>query len=328
MAIRKLLAYAAIYFFWGASFLAIRQVVAVTPPFFAACFRFLCAGAILYGYSRWRGMPQPTKRQWMSTAILGLVMFAGDYGCLFWAEKEVPSGLAAVIAATIPVWVLLAEWWFSGGQRPNAKALAGIVLGISGVIVLMIPTGFHHSSFSTSALVLLLGCFFWAGGTIASRHLDLPRQLSMSSGLQMLWGGTFLFLISAATGELGTLPRLSRQWNWQLAFSMGYLILFASIIAFSAYVWLIKQDPVTRVASYAYVNPLVALLLARLAGASELTAANVGLVAAVILLTVHGWLAGRAAQLHGWSLLLATSIAAALGIVMILLKDLVLIHLH
>jgi drug/metabolite transporter (DMT)-like permease len=264
MAIRKLLAYAAIYLLWGASFLAIRQAVAVTPPFFAACFRFLCAGAILYGYSRWRGMPQPTRRQWISTAILGLVMFAGDYGCLFWAEKEVPSGLAAVIAATIPVWVLLAEWWFSGGQRPNAKALAGIALGISGVIVLMIPTGFHHSSFSTSALVLLLGCFFWAGGTIASRHLDLPRQLSMSSGLQMLWGGSFLFLISAGTGELGTLPRLSRQWNWQLAFSMGYLILFASIIAFSAYVWLIKQDPVTRVASYAYVNPLVALLLGSL----------------------------------------------------------------
>jgi drug/metabolite transporter (DMT)-like permease len=125
----------------------------------------------------------------------------------------------------------------------------------------MVPTGFHLSRFSTSALVLLLGCFFWAGGTIASRHLDLPRQLSMSSGLQMLWGGTFLFLISAGTGELGALPRLSRQWNWQLAFSMGYLILFASIIAFSAYVWLIKQDPVTRVASYAYVNPLVALLL-------------------------------------------------------------------
>jgi len=92
MAIRKLLAYGAIYFLWGASFLAIRQVVAVTPPFFAACFRFLCAGAILYGYSRWHGMPQPNRRQWMGTAVLGLVMFAGDYGCLFWAEKEVPSG--------------------------------------------------------------------------------------------------------------------------------------------------------------------------------------------------------------------------------------------
>ena len=261
MAIRKLLAYAAIYILWGASFLAIRQVVAVTPPFFAACFRFLCAGAILYGYSRWRGMPQPNQRQWMGTAILGLVMFAGDYGCLFWAEKEVPSGLAAVIAATIPVWVLLAEWWFSGGHRPNAKALAGIVLGISGVIVLMIPTGFHHSGFSTSALVLLLGCFFWAGGTIASRHLDLPRQLSMSSGLQMLWGGTFSFCFPPEPGNWPCCRVFPGNGTGILRSPWAISILFASIIAFSAYVWLIKQDPVTRVASYAYVNPLVALLL-------------------------------------------------------------------
>jgi drug/metabolite transporter (DMT)-like permease len=261
MALRKLLAYAAIYFLWGASFLAIRQVVAVVPPFFAASFRFLCAGAILYAYSCWRGIPQPNRRQWRNTAILGLVMFAGDYGCLFWAEKEVLSGLAAVIAATIPVWVLLGEWIFTAAPRPAAKALAGIVLGVPGVVLLMLPAGLHHSGFTTSALVLLLGCFFWAGGSVASRLLDLPRQLSMSAGLQMAWGGTFLFLFSAATGELGRLPALSRQWNGHLAFAMAYLILFASIIAFSAYVWLIGQDPVTRVASYAYVNPLVALLL-------------------------------------------------------------------
>jgi drug/metabolite transporter (DMT)-like permease len=261
---RKLLAYAAIYFLWGASFLAIREVVAVTPPFFAAAFRFLCAGGILYGYSCWRGIPQPDRRQLMSTALLGLVMFAGDYGCLFWAEKEVPSGLAAVIAATIPVWVLLAEWLFAGSQRPTAKALAGIVLGIAGVILLMIPSGLHNTGFSVSALVLLLGCFFWSGGTVASRHLHLPRQLSMSSGLQMTWGGGFLLLFSAATGELGKLPGLSQRWNWQLGFAMAYLIVFASIIAFTAYVWLIARDPTTRVASYAYVNPLIALLLGSL----------------------------------------------------------------
>ena len=209
-------------------------------------------------------MPQPDRRQLMSTAVLGLVMFAGDYGCLFWAEKEVPSGLAAVIAATIPVWVLLAEWLFAGSQRPTAKALAGIVLGIAGVILLMLPAGLHNSGFSVSALVLLLGCFFWAGGTVASRHLSLPRQLSMSSGLQMTWGGGFLLLLSAATGELGKLPGLSQRWNWQLAFAMAYLIVFASIIAFTAYVWLIARDPTTRVASYAYVNPLIALLLGSL----------------------------------------------------------------
>jgi drug/metabolite transporter (DMT)-like permease len=292
MGIRKLLAYAAIYFLWGASFLAIRQVVAVTPPFFAASFRFLCAGAILYGYSRWQGMPQPNRRQWRSTAILGLVMFAGDYGCLFWAEKEVPSGLAAVIAATIPVWVLLADWLFAGAQRPNAKSLAGIVLGISGVILLMLPAGLHSTGFTTSALVLLLGCLFWAGGTVASRHLELPQQLSMSAGLQMAWGGCFLFLLSAATGELAALPGVSRRWTWHLALSMGYLILFASIMAFSAYVWLIKQDPVARVASYAYVNPLVALVLGSLLANERPTALQyVG--AALVVAGVASTIAGK-----------------------------------
>jgi drug/metabolite transporter (DMT)-like permease len=291
---RRLLAYATIYLFWGASFLGIREVVAVAPPFFAAAFRFLCAGAILYGYSCWKGMPQPGKRQLISTAILGLVMFGGDYGCLFWAEKEVPSGLAAVIAATIPVWVLLAEWLVAGSQRPTTKALAGIVLGIAGVVLLMLPAGLHSSKFSTSALVLLLGCLFWAGGTVASRHLSLPRQLSMSAGLQMTWGGGFLFLMSAASGELGTLSALSRYWNWQLALAMGYLILFASIIAFSAYVWLIAREPTTRVASYAYVNPLIALFLGSLLAHERPTAVQYA-GAALVLAGVASTIAGKRA---------------------------------
>jgi drug/metabolite transporter (DMT)-like permease len=291
MAIRKLLAYAAIYVLWGASFLAIRQVVAVTPPFFAASFRFLCAGLILYAYSRAKGMPLPNRRQWMSTALLGLVMFAGDYGCLFWAEKEVPSGLAAVIAATIPVWVLLGEWLFAGSQRPTAKSLVGIVLGIAGVVLLMLPAGIHSAGFTTSALVLLMGCFFWAGGTVASRHLQLPKQLSMSSGLQMTWGGGFLLLISAATGEIGKLPALSHRWDWHVAFAMVYLIVFASIIAFTAYVWLIARDPTTRVASYAYVNPLIALLLGSLLAGERPTPiqyAGAALVVAGVASTIAG----------------------------------------
>jgi drug/metabolite transporter (DMT)-like permease len=289
---RKLLAYSAIYFLWGASFLAIRLVVAVTPPFFAAAFRFLCAGAILYAYSCAKRMPQPNRRQLISTAVLGLVMFAVDYGCLFWGEKVVPSGLAAVIAATIPVWVLLGEWLFAGSQRPTPKALAGVVLGVSGVILLMLPAGLHNSGFSVSALVLLLGAFFWAGGTVASRHLDLPRQLSMSAGLQMSWGGGFLLLLSAATGELRSLPGLAHRWDWHVAFAMGYLIVFASIVAFTAYVWLIARDPTTRVASYAYVNPLVALLLGWLIAQERPTPLQyVG--AALVLAGVASTIAGK-----------------------------------
>jgi len=288
---RKLLAYSAIYFLWGASFLAIRQVVAVTPPFFAAAFRFLCAGAILYAYSCVKGMPQPTRRQWVSTALLGLVMFAGDYGCLFYGEKVVPSGLAAVIAATIPVWVLLGEWLFAGSQRPTPKALVGIVLGVSGVVLLMLPAGLHASGYRVSTLVLLLGALFWAGGTVTSRHLDLPRHLSMSAGLQMTWGGGFLLLLSAATGEIRSLAGLAHRWDWHLAFAMVYLIVFASIVAFTAYVWLIARDPTTRVASYAYVNPLVALLLGWLIAQERPTPlqyAGAALVLAGVASTIAG----------------------------------------
>jgi len=288
---RKLLAYAAIYFLWGASFLAIREVVAMVPPFFAAAFRFLCAGMVLFTFSLWRGMPRPNRRQLRSTALLGLVMFAGDYGCLFWAEKEVPSGLAAVIAATIPVWVLLAEWLFAGSQRPTARSLTGIVLGIGGVIVLMIPSGLNNAAFSISALVLLTGCLFWSGGTVASRYLQLPRQLSMSSGLQMTFGGAFLLVMSAASGELHSLPVLVQRWNWQLVLAMSYLIVFASIIAFTAYVWLIAREPTTRVASYAYVNPLIALLLGALLAherPSPLQYAGAALVVAGVAFTIAG----------------------------------------
>jgi drug/metabolite transporter (DMT)-like permease len=236
-------------------------------------------------------MPLPNRKQWISTAVLGLVMFAGDYGCLFWAEKEVPSGLAAVIAATIPVWVLLGEWLFAGSQRPTAKSLLGIVLGIGGVVLLMLPAGIHSGGFTTSALVLLAGCFLWAGGTVASRHLQLPKQLSMSSGLQMAWGGSFLLLISAVTGELGKLPALSHRWDWHVAFAMAYLVLFASIIAFTAYVWLIARDATTRVASYAYVNPLIALLLGSLLAGERPTPiqyAGAALVVAGVASTIAG----------------------------------------
>jgi drug/metabolite transporter (DMT)-like permease len=160
--------------------------------------------------------------------------------------------------------------------------------------LLMLPAGLHSSKFSTSALVLLLGCLFWAGGTVASRHLSLPRQLSMSAGLQMTWGGGFLFLFSSATGELTTLPTVSRYWNWQLVLAMGYLIVFASIIAFTAYVWLIAREPTTRVASYAYVNPLIALILGSLLAQERPTSVQYA-GAALVLAGVASTIAGKRA---------------------------------
>jgi drug/metabolite transporter (DMT)-like permease len=288
---RRLLAYAAIYILWGASFLAIREVVAVVPPFLGASARFLCAGFILCGWSLCQGTPLPGGRQLRNTALLGLIMFAIDYGCLFWAEKKIPSGLAAVIAATIPVWVLLVEWLVAGSARPTARALAGIGLGIAGVVLLMIPTGLADTAFHRPALVLLVGCISWAGGTVAARHLHLPRQLSMSSGLQMAWGGAYLLLFSAASGEFGQVPGLTPAWSWQLLLAMGYLIFFASIVAFTAYVWLIGREPAIRVASYAYVNPLIALLLGALLARERPTPlqyAGAALVVAGVGFTIAG----------------------------------------
>ena len=155
----------------------------------------------------------------------------------------------------------------------------------------MLPAGIHSSGFTISALVLLTGCFLWASGTVTTRHLQLPKQLSMSSGLQMAWGGGFLLLISAATGELGKLPALSHLWDWHIGFAMAYLILFASIIAFTAYVYLIARDPTTRVASYAYVNPLIALLLGSLLAGERPTPiqyAGAALVVAGVASTIAG----------------------------------------
>ena len=292
MTMRRLLAYAAIYFLWGGSYLAIRQVVAVAPPFFSAGSRFLLAGLFCYAYGRLQGAPRPGRRQWASTALLGLVMFGGNYACLFWSEKFVPSGLAAVISSLIPVWVLLAEWLLFRSTAITAKALLGVVFGVAGVVLIALPSGAF--GLTRAALVVVLGTLCWAGGTVASYRLSLPKQLTMSAGLQMAWGGCFLLLLSAAAGELPQLARLSQLWNWRFALSMGYLILAASIVAFSAYVWLIGKEPATRVASYAYVNPLVALLLGALFAHERPTPHQYG-GAILVLAGVFSALTGRRA---------------------------------
>ena len=277
MAIRKLLAYAAIYVLWGASFLAIRQVVAVTPPFFAASFRFLCAGGILFIFSLAQGVPKPVNRQqWISTAVLGLIMFAGPYlplpggregsalgtcGC----DRGHHSGLGSCWG-TVVCRFATADGEVPGWRRPRRCRC---------LVLLMLPAGIHGSGFTLSALILLTGCFLWASGTVATRHLQLPKQAQHEFGPANGLGRRISSSISAATGEMGKLPALSHRWDWHIGFAMVYLIIFASIIAFTAYVYLIARDPASCVASYAYVNPLIALLLGSLlAGDSGLRLSN------------------------------------------------------
>ena len=297
MQARRILAYSAIYFLWGGSFLGIREVVAVVPPFFAAGFRFLFAGLFLLAFAlvvpRRSGEGHIiTRQQWLGAVLLGLVMFTGDYACLFWAEQRISSGIASVISATIPVWIFAGEVFLLGTQRITGKSLAGVALGFAGVVVLTWQsTQSGPVGSSVAMLVALAGTFFWSGGTLLSRRLVLPASRVVSAGWQMATGGILLFTVAAGAGELHRLPAAPSAFSPRVVLSMTYLIVAASIVAFTAYVWLLGHEPVGRVASYAYVNPVVALALgAWLAGErlSLLQLLGSGLVLVGVFATLTG----------------------------------------
>lgn len=272
MRTRKILAYSAIYFLWGGSFLAIREVVAVTPPFFSAAFRFFLAGLILILFTVFAGVGAITRRQLGHLAILGFLMFGCEYACLFWAEQHISSGIASVVSATIPVWIFAGEVFLLRTQRASAASLAGIGLGFLGVVVLAwqsLRSGIAGSA--AGVIVALLGTFAWSSGTLLSRRLHLPASRAASAGWQMAIGGLLLCLLSILAGEPRYLPTAFAAWSPHVIASMGYLILAASILAFTAYVWLLGHEPTTRVASYAYVNPVVALVLGAVFAGEHLT---------------------------------------------------------
>ncbi len=261
---QRVLAYAAIYGLWGGSFLAIRDIVAVTPPFFSAAFRFVLAGLALYGWARLRGGPRLTRREWRDSALMGLVMFGGNYACLFWAEQRINSGLAAVLTAMVPVWVFLGEWLVFHTQRLTVATFGGILLGVSGVVLLSRSSMFGPGAgvgMEEAAGVLVLGTLCFSVASLWSRKLTLPRNQPLRAGVQMLLGGVVLFAASAAAGELPRLPAAAQAWHWHTLGSFLYLVLAASILAFTAYTWLLHHESTTRVSSYAYVNPVVALAI-------------------------------------------------------------------
>jgi drug/metabolite transporter (DMT)-like permease len=261
-----LLAFAVIYFVWGSTFLAIRMGVREVPPFLLAAFRFAAAGLCLYAWMRIKGTPSPTKREWLAALFLGALIFLVDYGCLFWAETRIPSGIAAVVLATIPVFITLLEISILRTQRLTIRLAAALVVGIAGVAVLM------NNSFSlgeapinhAGAAALLLAAFTWSLATILSRRLPLPASKPMSAAAQMLTGGILLLGLAAVTGEFTGFKAQAVSWNaW---FALIYLITAGSIAGFTAYVWLLHYESPTKVGTYAYVNPVVAVALGYLIG--------------------------------------------------------------
>ena len=265
----RILAYAAIYFLWGASFLAIRVIVAAVPPLLAAGVRFLTAGLILFLWATIRGAALPKLREWRSAVLLGVVMFACNYGPLFWAEQRVASGIAAIISALIPVWIAVFGWTRSRSRTP-VRLVVGTACGLAGVAALSLTPGQVSGKIELLPLAaLLVGTIAWAVGTLWSRCLPLPASKPMAASIQMMLGGVALTLVSLPCGDFRAFS--FGVVNVRVIFSMLYLVLGASIVAFTAYVWLLSHDQPTRVASYAYVNPVIAVLLGWSLGGEKLS---------------------------------------------------------
>jgi drug/metabolite transporter (DMT)-like permease len=265
-----LLSFAIIYFVWGSTFYAIRIGVHEMPPLLFAAMRFFTAGAVMYGWLLARGERSPNLRQWMSASLLGAMIFLVDYGLLFWAEQRVPSGVAAVVLATIPVFITLSEIALLRTQRMTVRLAVALLIGIAGVAVLVSHT-FKLGDAPVDALgagALIFAAFSWSISTVLTKRLPLPESKPMSSAAQMLTGGVMLVLVSGLAGNFRGFRPSAITWGAWVA--LAYLIVFGSIIGFTAYVWLLHHESPTKVGTYAYVNPVVAVLVGYFLGGEAL----------------------------------------------------------
>ncbi|MCU1304635.1 MAG: Permease of the drug/metabolite transporter superfamily [Candidatus Sulfotelmatobacter sp.] len=282
---KTLLAFAIIYFVWGSTFLAIRVGVREVPPFLLAGMRFFAAGIVLYIWMRASGTPSPTRREWASATLLALLIFVVDYGLLFWAEQRVPSGIAAVMMATIPAFMALAEILILRTQKLTLRLALALLVGLAGVGVLVSRSvSFGDAPIEKfGAIALLVGAIAWALASVLSRKLPLPKSQVMSSGAQMLAGGILLALAAALLGEFRNFHVQAVSLGAWLA--LAYLIVAGSIIGFTAYVWLLHRESPTKVGTYAYVNPVVAVLVGYFLGGETLGARTI-LGTALVLVSV------------------------------------------
>jgi drug/metabolite transporter (DMT)-like permease len=287
---KTLLAFAIIYLVWGSTFLAIRIGVHEVPPFLLAALRFAAAGVVLYGWMLAKGECNPTLQQWLSASLLAFLIFVIDYGALFWAEQRIPSGVAAIMMATIPAFMALSEIILLRTQRLTLGLALALVIGICGVAVLVsrsLNLGGAPID-GAGAIALIAGAISWSIASALARKLPLPPSKVMSSGAQMLAGGVLLTLAAALRGEFrGFHPQTVSLGAW---LALLYLIVAGSIVGFTAYVWLLHHESPTKVGTYAYVNPVVAVLFGYFAGGEPLGARTIVgslcVLASVVMITV------------------------------------------
>lgn len=287
----------AVYIVWGSTYLAIRIAVETLPPFLMAGVRFLIAGAALYAFLRLRGVPAPSRAQWGSAAVVGGFLLVGGNGLVSFAEQRVLSGVTALMVAAAPLWMVLLDSLgfdrilnrLSGGRRaqarfkPTWKTVLGVIIGFAGIIILVGPaelTGSVGQIDRLGALVLVLASFCWAIGSLYSREAELPASPLLGTSMEMLIGGVGLLIVGSLSGEWGRLH--IQSVSLASLGGLAYLVLVGSLVGYTCYTWLMRAAPTALVSTYAYVNPLVAILLGSWLAQEPLTL-RVLLAAAVIL---------------------------------------------
>jgi drug/metabolite transporter (DMT)-like permease len=284
-----LIAFAAVYILWGSTYFFIRIGVETIPPFVLAGIRHIAIGLVFYPLFRHLSKEKPVPAQWGTTIITGLLLLLCGNGALSWAETRVPSGIASLLVATVSLWMVIIDWLRPGGVRPGTRVLIGFVLGFAGIALLVGPShlGGSERVNPVGAVTLILGSLAWAAGSIYSRHHPVPHSPLLGVAMQSLAGGVGLWIVAAATGELHQFhPAQVTLRSW---LALLYLFSFGSALGFSAYIYILKHSTASRVATYAFVNPVVALFLGWSLGGEPLTLRTLiasGTILAAVLLVI------------------------------------------
>lgn len=283
-----LAAFAAVYFIWGSTYLAIRFAIETIPPFLMASVRFIIAGTLLYAWTRLRGAPKPTPSQWRSAFIIGSALLLIGNGTVSWAEKVVPSGITALLTTMSPLWFVVIEW-LQTRSKPGIEMIIGLILGTVGMVALVDPAQLVGGDQVNliGAGTIFLASIAWVWGSLYSRRAELPPSPFLAIAMEMLAGAALLLLASFALGEFSELHLASI--SMRSIFALMYLTVFGSMIAFTSYVWLLRVSSPSLVSTHAYVNPVVAVFLGWLLADEPINGrifiASVVIISAVAIIT-------------------------------------------
>ena len=280
-------AYAALYIIWGSTYLAIRFTVETIPPFLSGSLRFFLAGGILLVWCLYREQERPTLRGFLAASKVAGIMLLGGYGGVVWAQQTVPSSMAALIISIEPLWFVIFDWLFFKSRKPSTAEALGVALGFGGTVFLVLSQSGYSLSlkgeYTVGMLVVLVATFNWSMGALYSRKAPIAKSSLLAAGMQMAAGGCLLLLVSALTGEPSRLTMDTVSLKSMLA--LGYLVVFGSLIGFTAFIWLLKVDRASRVITHTFVNPVVAIFLGWFLGDETITLPMLG-AAVVIIFSV------------------------------------------